>query len=292
MGPFNRFSQLEPSLVTDLYRRAGADRWQLAQAEFGEALNRSTLSRFRDHPTSASEREIETYLNSLHIEDLALACACRHSRVSAWEHFVTNYRQVLYGAAISLARDVSRAEEIADSLFAELYGLEQREGHRRSPFEYFYGRSSLATWLRAIVAQRYVDGYRLARRDETIGQRALLEDGRARDPGDDDPDRLRYLIALDESLAVALAELEPRQRMMLSYYYLRQLTLAQIGRLMNEHESTISRKLDRMRRQLRKRVERILRREKHLSDEQIRLCYDYAVDDWPFDLTRALSDPE
>ncbi len=291
MGPLNRFCQLQSSIVTELYQRAGADRWQLAQDEFAEALNRSTSSRFRDQPTDESEKEIATYLASLHIEDLALACACRHGSVSGWEHFVTNYRPVLYGAAISLAREVLRAREIADSLFAELYGLEQREGRRRSLLEYFYGRSSLATWLRAVVAQRYVDGYRAARRDEAIGLRVSLEDP-ASDPGNDDPNRSRYLTALSESLAAALAELEPRQRLILSYYYLRELTLAQIGRLMNEHESTVSRKLDRIRRQLRKRVERILRREKHLSDEQISLCYDYAMDDWPFDLTRVLSNPE
>ena len=39
-----------------------------------------------------------------------------------------------------------------------------REGQRQSLFRYFQGRSSLATWLRAVLAQRYVDRQRALRR--------------------------------------------------------------------------------------------------------------------------------
>ena len=39
-----------------------------------------------------------------------------------------------------------------------------REGQRQSLFRYFQGRSSLATWLRAVLAQRYVDRQRAQRR--------------------------------------------------------------------------------------------------------------------------------
>ena len=43
------------------------------------------------------------------------------------------------------------AEELADSLFAELYGLSAEK--RGSLLRYFHGRSSLKTWLRAVLAQ-------------------------------------------------------------------------------------------------------------------------------------------
>jgi DNA-directed RNA polymerase specialized sigma24 family protein len=41
-------------------------------------------------------------------------------------------------------------------LYADLYS--------KSLFRYFQGRSSLATWLRAVLSQRYVDRIRANRR--------------------------------------------------------------------------------------------------------------------------------
>ncbi len=58
---------------------------------------------------------------------------------------------------------------------------------------------------------------------------------------------------------------------------------------MGEYESSVSRRLTRTRLQLRRRIEQILRRDERLSEEQIRLCYDYALEAWPADLSRVLS---
>ena len=76
--------------------------------------------------------------------------------------------------------------------------------------------------------------------------------------------------------------------MRLNFYHLEDLTLKEIGRIMNEYESSVSRRLTRTRTQLRRRIEQVLRREKRLSEEQIRLCYDYAVEAWPADLSQML----
>ena len=77
--------------------------------------------------------------------------------------------------------------------------------------------------------------------------------------------------------------------MRLKFYYVEELTLKEIGRIMNEHESSVSRRLARTRQQLRRQVERSLRRENHLDDEQIRLCYAYSMESWAADLGRLLS---
>jgi IS30 family transposase len=92
------------------------------------------------------------------------------------------------------------------------------------------------------------------------------------------------------ALSEALGALEPRDRLRLGYYYLENLTLRDIARLLSEHPSSVSRRLQQTRSELKRRVERSLRREQHLSEEQIRLCYDYASEQWPFDLGRALSE--
>ena len=79
---------------------------QLSEKAFSQALYRSVEHRFRD--ADPREREIATYLESLHIEDLALACACGEgpeSNDQAWEYFITQFRPVLYAAAHAITRD-------------------------------------------------------------------------------------------------------------------------------------------------------------------------------------------
>ena len=94
---------------------------------------------------------------------------------------------------------------------------------------------------------------------------------------------------LQAVLLAALDALAPRERSRLAYYYVNDLTLVQIGKLLGEHEATVSRKLDRTRNDLRQHVEKVLREEKKLTDAQLRLCFEYAREEWPFDLTGALS---
>ena len=107
-----------------------------------------------------------------------------------------------------------------------------------------------------------------------------------------DPDRARYINALSQALTVALEGLRPPDRMRLNFYYVESLTLKEIGCLMREHESTVSRRLAHTRAQLRKQVDRTLRREMHYSQDQIRLCYDYANEDGLPDLGQIFKPPE
>lgn len=275
--------------IARLYDTSEAVRRGLSLSQFADALYQSLQRR----PSDLAGDSVENFLNSLHIRDLALAAACRLGIDVAWDDFVARYRAMLYGAARAIVRDEVRARELADSLYADLYGMEIRAGKRRSLLQYFDGRSSLSTWLHAVLARRFVDGYRRERRVSSI------EDcPSAAMPGADssaelpDPHRGRYLRLIRDALESALRSLAPKDRLRLGYYYLEDLTLKQIGQLLNEHESSVSRKLARTRKTLRRQVERALRREQRLTDEQIRLCYDYATQEWPFDLTRALSEPE
>jgi len=272
----------------------------VSRAPFVDALQRSVTSRFRD--SSPARGDVATYLDSLNIEDLALAVACREASEPAWEYFILRFRPDLYSAARAICRhDEAAARELADSLYGELFGAgrsgQQGSGERKSLFDYFHGRSKLSTWLRAILSQRHVDSVRASRRSESLDDEQTEQEVSAIRASSDggpeiDPDRARYLSLLQVALTAALAALAPRDRLRLAYYYVQDLTLAQIGRLLAEHEATASRHLDRTRKELRKQVERALRADKRLSDAQIRLCYEYAMEEWPFDLTRALSERE
>jgi RNA polymerase sigma-70 factor (ECF subfamily) len=269
-------------LVRRLYERAKAGRWALPERAFAEALGVSAAK--AGDPAS---RDVERYLGTLHLEDLALACACAEGIDAAWEHFVLQYRPILYRAADALEPG-GGAREIADSIYADLYGLDERDGVRRSLFRYFHGRSSLATWLRAVLAQRQVDRVRSHRRleplegDESIPSRAV--------PVSADPDRARYLEVVGEALAAAIAELADRDRLRLGCYYGQQLTLAEIGRLLGEHEATASRHLARTRKVLREAVERRLRAVHGFSEAEVARCVESAMDDpGPLDLEAMLS---
>ena len=226
--------------------------------------------------------------------DLELAGLCAAGDAQAWERFILEYRPVLYRAADALDPS-GGARELADSLYAELYGVGDGAGERRSLFQYFQGRSSLATWLRAVLSQRYVDRIRVQRRLEPLpdDERAETPAARGHTRADrvepPDPDRERLLSLLRQALGRAIARLADRDRLRLGCYYAQELTLAETGRLLKESEATASRQLARTRRAIRDAVERQLRDEAGLTRDQIDACFASAADDpGPLDLKKVI----
>jgi len=248
-------------LVARLHDASGAARWGLSVERFAEALTRSAERRFRPAAVHAvPPAELAAYIESLHVADLALAAACADGSDAAWDEFMRAHRPALYAAARAVAGEAA-GRELADLLYADLYGVTQRDGRRRPLFDYFHGRSRLATWLRAVLAQRHVDRAREARRTESLDEDredaapgARLDALASADPPPD-PDRPRLARLFDEAVAAAVAALAPADRLRLSYYYLHALTRARLGRLMGDHESSVSRKLERARRALRADIE-------------------------------------
>ena len=81
------------------------------------------------------------------------------------------------------------------------------------------------------------------------------------------------------ALAAALGRLAARDRLRLSLYYVQQLTLAQAGRVLAEHEATVSRQLARTRAALRKDVVEQLQRRHGLTEAEIARCFESAAED-------------
>jgi RNA polymerase sigma factor (sigma-70 family) len=136
--------------------------------------------------------------------------------------------------------------------------------------------------------------------DEQIAARALAVERAVSASASIDPDRARLLPRLAEAVPEALAVLPPSDRLLLSLYYVQGLTLAQIARTRGVHEATASRRLQNIRSELREQIESVLARgsaaqngrpgAKGLSPAEIRRCLDYALEDWPFDLSSALAE--
>ena len=272
--------------LAQLYDTSGAARWNVPREAFEAALERSARHRFGES-TPASDA-LRAYFETLHLEDLALAVACAAGDETAWDTFVTDYRPLLHRSARAIARDDS-ARELADSIYADLFGLVEHDGRRRSLFEYFHGRSALSTWLHAVLARRQVDRARAGRHHVALDEHEEPVAPRPSDRAQPDPDRERLAVAFDEALQAAMASLDARDRLRLSLYYAKQMKLAAVGRVLGEHEATVSRKLEKTRRQVRDRVERALADTHGLGPIEVAACFEAALEERPLDLDAILA---
>src|SRR6202034_3555157 len=213
--------------------------------------------------------------------------ACSKGSAAAWDFFMVEFRPELYRAARAIVGQATggdaAARDLADSLYADLYGLrESVAGRRKSLFEYFHGRSKLSTWLHALLSQRHVDEIRRTRATEPLENESGEVIAEAETPGaarpanatsfeaQADPERANYLAALQVAMAAVLGALDPRDRLRLADYY------------------ADDRTLERTRRDVGSRVEARLRDGKKWSEAQVRACLECARGEWPFDLTAHL----
>src|SRR5579862_1988572 len=266
--------------IDRLFSISNATAWHVSRPSFAAALWRSFDRRFGADAITLGRADGIRFLDSLHVADLALAIGCRDGDADAWRHLVSTYRAPVDAFARTVLGNSSRASEIADSLWADLYGLRSSDGARRSPLEHYGGRSSLMSWMRVVVTRLEADQWRATRRTEALddehdGNPAVFENG----TGSPDPDRAWLIGALERSLNEALNALSADDRLRLSYYYVHDLTLAQTAALIGEHESSASRNLARARTAIRDHVTRTLRREYRFSDDQIQQCFEYATGD-------------
>jgi RNA polymerase sigma-70 factor, ECF subfamily len=241
-----------------LYERSGAAAYDVTAMQFAEILQEILRKHFpRAVPYdsspiagSSSEREAE-FCSSLRLEELALARACAAGSERAWQDFISRYRQKLHNMALHITHDSAHAMDLADSLFADLYGVNARGGVRTSKLTFYTGRGSLEGWLRTVMAQEFINRYRKQKRTVSLEEQA--EEGvqfAAAVPEPECASDERLEAATDE----ALSELSSEDRFTLASYYLDQRTLAEIARTLGLHESSISRRLVRLQTGLRKRI--------------------------------------
>lgn len=235
-----------------LFETAQAARYGLNPDSFRTIL----LDIAAQYAPETKDHELVRFLETLKAEELALARGCVAGNEFAWQTFLTRYRASLYGAAYSVAKEESVARELADSLYAELYGLPNDSGRRTSKLQYYKGRGSLEGWLRTVIAQEFVNRYRRTRREVSLEEK--VESGTQFAASNSDGDAPAPEPRVSQAVSQALARLDPESRFLLKAYYLDGRTLAEIGRTLHVHESTISRKLERATTSLRKSIRKEL----------------------------------
>jgi RNA polymerase sigma-70 factor (ECF subfamily) len=192
----------------------------------------------------ADTKECDALWRSLRYEELALARGCAAGHERAWTEFLNRYRGKLYESARVITRDDASARELADGIYAELYGLDLRDGVRRSKLEHYSGRGSLEGWLRTVLAQEWVNRYRKVKREVSIEEQEeagvqFAADGHATPVA---IDHAQLAVATD----AALAEISVEDRYILASYHLDGRRLADIAKTLGVHESTISRKVEKI----------------------------------------------
>ena len=234
-------------MIRELFEKSGAGRYGLTTVTFEVVLEQVAV---KYAPGCTQQQKLQLW-RELRLEELALARGCATGHEYAWQEFLTRYREKLYDIARGITKEDSSARDLADSIYADLYGMSEKEGQRVSRLNFYMGKGSLEGWLRTVVAQEFVNRYRKQKRlvslEEENEEGVQFASPQSPAPQVEDG---RLSSATDE----ALKELSAEDRLILAAYYLDDRTLTEIGKIVGVHESTISRRLEKLLKTLRKQV--------------------------------------
>jgi RNA polymerase sigma-70 factor (ECF subfamily) len=235
-------SEFALQLSGALWVESHAETFELARGEFAQALFAVGAKANYGLPPgeSAGRAQMESFWRGLHLEDLALASACALGRDAAWQEFMNRYRGPLTRAATAITGSASAGEDLAGSLYSEMFGVHERDGQRRSPLASYSGRGSLIGFLRASLAQRNVDRHRRTGRETPIESSDVAAPPRVPEPAGE------LLALIEAALGQTLARLEAEERFVLSAWFLDRRTLLEISRVLRVHEATVSRRVQRL----------------------------------------------
>ena len=208
-------------------------------------------------------------LEDLHQEDLFLALACAQGNRIAWEYFADEHLPLLHRISAQACKSLSESEDLAQGLVAGLM-------ENSTKLAGYSGRASLQTWLRVAISHAAIDRFRRSRREIPLneitgqGQDVPASNAGGAKTANGDPLDAHWGPVVLQILAEGIRKLGANNRLLLSLYYLEEIPLKSIGRQFRVHEATVSRHLDKIRKDLRKAAERELRKEHRLSSREIR----------------------
>jgi len=273
---------LTPQQIDELML-AGARR-ALARAANARSLDAEVIiSRLRAaaekyifrHDPAADAVAVDAFLDSLHADDLCLVLACERGDEQAWNDLFGGYGVTVRSAARSVSSNEAMADDLAQSIWAELHGLRSRaDGRPGGKLAYYSGVGSLGGWLRAVVSQLAIDQHRRqtrlvqAEEDSDLDRMALDDSETEREGAFQVSATPEELLAsqsagadVENALAHVLAGLADEDRLLMKLYYFDGLRLREAGAVLGVHEATASRRLTRIHGEVRQKVESILMKE-------------------------------
>jgi RNA polymerase sigma-70 factor (ECF subfamily) len=219
--------------------------------------------------TNAPAQSINEFIDALHADDLCLIVACERGDQAAWSDLVARFGATVRSAARQASSNEDAAEDLAQSIWAELHGLRVRaDGRPAGKIAYYSGRGSLGGWLRAVVGQLAIDQHRKQSRlvqtevdadfDRLARESHHGEEAFSLNTASPDPERAlaeqRAASDVESALARAITELAAEDRLLVKLYYFDGLRLREAGAVLGVHEATASRRLTRAHAEVRSRV--------------------------------------
>ena len=222
---------------------------------------------------NASGADVKSFVDEIRADDLCLIIACERGDESAWGDLVKDFDATVKSAARKFAKNVEDAEDLAGSIWAELYGLKKdADGKLKTKLSYYSGRGSLGGWLRAVTNQLAIDNFRKESKFVQIEESREFEN--LANESSENSENAKVVQASDnpeenfslkqtqkdvsDALKQAIATLDAEDRLILKLYYFDDLKLKDIGATLGFHEATASRKLVRIQTEIRKSVEKNL----------------------------------
>ena len=236
----------------------------------------------RDTP-DASQSQIRDFCEVLNADDLCLIAACERGDAAAWGDLFETQSGAVRSAARSVTSNPDAAEDLAQSIWAELHGLKLNSSDKPAgKLGYYSGRGSLAGWLRAVVSQLAIDVHRKqsrlvqveeSREFENLAHESSKNDKnlvlrQAKENPEQAFDDNETSGAVETALQTAVRELDAEDRLLVKLYYFDGLKLKAAGAALGFHEATASRRLTKIHAELRKRVEKTLQTEKGWTREE------------------------
>ena len=179
------------------------------------------------------------FVAGLHADDLYVAAACAHNSAPAWSRLAAVYNDHIDKVSHAVCSTHQEARELASSMMAHLF-FRDREGQCR--IASYDGRSSLATWLSAII------------RHQAINQRQLkLNEAEPLDSLPDIPNpnavsaleavlfQSKYGEAITDSLKWAARQLSERERLVLALRFEDEMRATEVAKMLQVHPAQITR---------------------------------------------------
>lgn len=244
----------------------------------------------RDDPQAPLEL-IKDFIDKLQADDLCLIVACEQGNQKAWSDLVERFSATVRSAARSASSNEEGAEDLAQSIWAELHGLRVREdGKPAGKLAYYSGRGSLAGWLRAVVAQLAVDQHRkqsrLVQTEEDADFDRIIQHGQDEQTWSGHGEVVNPELEISKklagaeiqkALATSVSQLSAEDRLLVKLYYFDGLRLREAGAVLGVHEATASRRLTRVHAELKQHVERLLEEEGWTQPETERAFAEVAL---------------
>ncbi len=259
-----------------------ADNYGVSSNSLGIRIKSAVQKYLLRDDENASSSVINDFVDKLQADDLCLIVACEEGNEKAWDDLVSRFSTTVRSAARSASANEEGADDLAQSIWAELHGLRRgADGQPAGKLAYYSGRGSLAGWLRAVVAQLAIDQHRkqsrLVQTEEDADFDRIIQDGHdrrewsGRDAGVNPEVETSQKLAgadMQQALSHAIQQLSAEDRLLVKLYYFDGLRLKEAGSVLGVHEATASRRLTRVHSDLRQQVERILMDEKGWSKSE------------------------